>query len=86
MERRTGLSGNARAASLPIVFVYVQTVHFHTGYWRGRDHVVGHWSDLPIDLKILIPLMFAAHLIGLASAARTILLWKGVGTRDEIGE
>lgn len=70
----------------PIVSVYLQTVHLHTGYWRGNRHVLGHWSDLPLDLKILLPLTFICHFAGLVSAVRAILVWKGVGSRKDLGE
>lgn len=81
-----GYLGMAGLPALPIVFLYVQTIHARTGYWSGRRHFLGAYSDLPTDLRILIPLLFVAHLTGMVSAARTILLWQGVGTRDEIGE
>jgi hypothetical protein len=81
-----GYLGMLALPVFPLVFLYVQTVHVRTGYWVGRRHVLGHWSDLPADLKILIPLLFAAQLIGLLSAARTLLIWRGAGSRDELGE
>jgi hypothetical protein len=81
-----GYLGMLALFALPILFAYVQTMHFHTGYWSGSRHHLGYWSDLPADLKIAIPLVFVAHLTGMLSAARTILLWQGVGTREELGE
>ena len=81
-----GYLGMLALPVFPLILVYLQTAHFDTGYWRGKRRILGHWSDLPTDLKILIPLAVACHLVGLASAIRTILIWRGVGSRQEIGE
>jgi hypothetical protein len=69
-------------------FLYVQSAHRDLGYYRRSRHVhvLGPWADLPLDLKIIIPLMAIAHLVFLASFARLILVRQGLGSREELGE
>ena len=61
-------------------------MHRHLGYYRGRRHVLGFWSDLPLDLKILVPLAFAGHLVAFASVIRLVLVRQELLTREELGE
>jgi hypothetical protein len=65
--------------SLPLAWTYVEAFHQGTGYYHyyhdilGRrlaSHRLGFWSDLPTDLKIIMPLTFVLHTIGLFSAIR----------------
>jgi hypothetical protein len=71
-----------------LAFAYVQSAHRDLGYYTrgGRRHVLGHWANLPLDLKIIIPLTVIAHLVFLASCIRLVVLWQGLGWREELGE
>ncbi len=67
-------------------YLYVQIVHWNTGYHRGNQHIIGHWSSMPLDLKILLPLVVVWHFAALAPFFRLAIVWGEIGPRDEIGE
>jgi hypothetical protein len=71
---------------LIFLFLYVGLFHHDLGYWVGRKHHLGRWSDLPLDLKILIPPLFPIHLIAILSFGRAIVVWNGIGSRTELEE
>jgi hypothetical protein len=73
------------------MFPYVAIVHRNTGYYGpsrhgAMAHHLGFWSDMPLDLKILLPLTVVWHFTAIASIFRVALVWGETGTRDEIGE
>lgn len=69
-----------------LCFAWVMWAHPHLGYVRGNRRVIGHWADLLPDLRIVIPLLVIAHVVFLASAFRAVLIWRGLGSREDLGE
>jgi len=55
---------------------------------HGNRYVLGFWSQLGPDLKILLPIMVAGHLLAMASFIRAILVWSEIRQqpRPDIGE
>ena len=60
--------------ALPSAWAYVKAFHQDTGYQLGNWHVLGFWSDLSLDLKIVMPLTFILHVIGVVSFIRWALV------------
>lgn len=56
--------------ALPLGGLYIETFARDVGRYSHGRHYLGHWNDLPSDLRIVIPLMFIAHIIGMVSAVR----------------
>ena len=77
--------------ALPVLFAYLHRFHADTGTRRtytnvfgmpSFEHRLGHWSDLPLDLKIVLPLAIVFHIIGIVSAIRWVLIRREL---DEAG-
>lgn len=77
--------------ALPLCFGYMRLFHQATGFLtyhydilgrRVAKHHLGFWSDLPLDLKVIVPLTFLLHFIGLASAIRWMIIRKGLPLRS----
>lgn len=69
--------------ALPLTWQYLNAFHQNTGTVRysydvfGRrvgKHYLGFRSDLPLDLKIILPLTFVLHVIGIVSFIRWLLV------------
>ncbi|MGC1470676.1 MAG: hypothetical protein WA793_14975 [Sphingorhabdus sp.] len=56
--------------ALPLGGLYIEIFAEHVGYHRGRRHYLGHWAELPLDLKFVIPAIFIGQIVGLISAVR----------------
>jgi hypothetical protein len=78
--------------ALPLTWWYLKEFHRGTGRIQhyvnvfGRPaerHYLGFWSDLPGDLKIILPLTFVLHIIGMVSAMRCILVRQELQVRDQ---
>jgi hypothetical protein len=55
---------------------------------QGHKLILGHWSQLGLDVKILLPLMIIGHLTAMASFIRLFLVRAEIAQqpRSEIGE
>jgi hypothetical protein len=67
------------------IWFCVQHLYEDVGYWEGNRHVLGHWSNMPSNLRILIAIDIASFLIGFVSIFRTLLVWTQIGRREDIG-
>lgn len=54
----------------------------------GNKLVLGHYSELGLDAKILIPIMLLWHLAAMASFVRVCFVWGEISDqpRSELGE
>ena len=77
--------------ALPLTWWYLREFHRGTGRIRhyedafGRPaerQYLGFWSDLPPDLKVILPLTVILHLVGLVSAMRCLLVRRELQPRD----
>jgi len=60
--------------ALPFTIWYLKAFHQGTGHIRGSRHYLGHWNELPLDLKVILPLTFILHIIGIVSFVRWALV------------
>lgn len=76
VARRLGQAylGALGLLALPLTVWYLNAFHQDTGYVIGNRHILGHWKDLPLDLKVIMPLMFILHVIGVVSLIRCFLV------------
>jgi hypothetical protein len=88
-EWRLGQSylGMSGFAVFVLGLAYLGIAHADTPM-RGHRHVLGPWSQLGLDLKILLPIMVVCHLAAMASCVRAVLVWQEINAqdRDDIGE
>ena len=57
-----------------IAWVYVRIAYADAPRY-GNKLILGHWSQLGLDVKILLPLMIIGHLAAMASFIRIFLVW-----------
>ena len=69
------------------IWLYVWIAYADAPRVGKRIHL-GHWDQLGLDLKILLPLAVAGHLFGMVSAVRAWLVWQEIAmqSRAELGE
>ncbi len=56
--------------ALPLGGLYIEIFSEDVGYHAQGRHYLGHWGDLPADLRIILPLMFLDTMVGMASVVR----------------
>ncbi|HEX4847047.1 MAG TPA: hypothetical protein VFV30_02790, partial [Novosphingobium sp.] len=80
--------------ALPLSGLYLDEFHQTTGYFysytdilgrRVAEQRLGFWSDLPTDLKVILPLTAVLHVVGLVSAARCLLVRRELLPAGEAG-
>lgn len=67
--------------------VYLRIFYAHVP-GQGHKYILGHWSQLGPDLKILLPLMVVSHLTAMASFVRLMLVRAEIAQqpRSEVSE
>jgi hypothetical protein len=60
--------------AIPLGLAYTEVFRYDVGYHSYGRHYLGHWSEMPWDLKIVIPLVFLGHIVGMASAVRYMIV------------
>ncbi len=79
--------------ALPLALMYLHYFHQDTGTVtyhydalnrRVAKHRLGFFEDLPLDLKIIMPLTFLLHFGGLLSAVRWGMLVNSMSRRSDV--
>lgn len=61
-----------------VIITYMIMAYDHYPRGRGNRIILGEWSELPLELKILMPLAIGSHLTGMGSAMAAWVMWLGV--------